>query len=101
MDVYIKLGVFSGISLCVVTEARDTSDVGSMLGVWRRAGSALHCVMVQESPDCESDYVNFMFRLFVHRRYRLEVWQRLVPAIPPIGAPAWSTLRTTFVPQWR
>ena len=42
-----------------------------------------------------------MFRLFVHRRYRLEVWQRLVPAIPPIGAPAWSTLRTTFKSLFR
>ena len=67
--------------------ARDTSDVGVMLGMWMRNGAhALHCVLVQE-PGFASDYVNFMFRLFVLRRYRMDVWQRLVPAIPPIGEP--------------
>ena len=76
--------------------ARDTSDVGVMLGMWMRNGAhALHCVLVQE-PGFASDYVNFMFRLFVLRRYRMDVWQRLVPAIPPIGEPKWSAIHGVF-----
>ena len=81
--------------------ARDTSDVGVMLGMWTQAGSALHCVLVEEPPDCQSDYVNFMFRVFVLRRYRLEVWQRLVPAIPPIGTPTWPAIRSALKSLFR
>ena len=66
-----------------------------MLGFWIQAGSALHCVLADER-NCKSDYANFVFRLFVLRRYRVEVWQRLVPAIPAAGTPTWSALRSTF-----
>ena len=83
------------------TEARDTSDVGVMLGMWTQARNALHSVLVVEPPNCNSDYVNFLFRLFVQRRYRQEVWQRLVPAIPPIGTPAWPAIRRAFAILYR
>ena len=75
--------------------------MGVMLGMWTKAGSASHCVLVDEPPDCESDYVNFMFRLFVLRRYRPEVWQRLVPAIPPIGTPTWPAIRSALKSMFR
>ena len=107
---YVVLVGWSALSLLrrlvlvffgAVTEARDTSDVGVMLGMWIQADSATHCVLVGESPSCQSDYINFMFRLFVQRRYRLEVWQRLVPAIPPIGAPTWPAIRNAFKSLFR
>ena len=62
---------------------------------WRRVRGALHCVLVEEK-GCESDYLNFMFRMFVVRRYRVGVWQRLVPAIPAVGQPSWGRVRNAF-----
>ena len=54
------------------TEARDTSDVGVELGKWRRVPAKLHSVMLHETDE-KSDFVNFVFRMFVVRRYRPSV----------------------------
>ena len=68
--------------------------MGKILPMFVRVGGALHSVLVEEEACGEggSDYLHFMFRLFVLRRYRLEVFQRLVPAIPPIGTPSWTEI---------
>ena len=70
--------------------------MGVHLTMFSQEDGALHCVLVEEKGKCESDYLNFMFRMFVLRRYRLEVWQRLVPSIPPAGTPAWPDMLRSF-----
>ena len=82
-------------------KARDTGDVGVYLSKWVQKSGALHCVLKEEQAHDESDYFNFMFRMFVLRRYRLEVWQRLVPAIPPAGTPAWPLVLCVFAGAYR
>ena len=77
------------------TEARDTSDVGVELGKWRRVPAKLHSVMLHETDE-KSDFVNFVFRMFVVRRYRPSVWQRLVPGIPAAGVPDWGFVKQAF-----
>ena len=48
-----------------------------------------------------SDYLNFMFRMFVVRRYTPGVWQRLVPGIPAAGEPRWKLVRHAFAEAYR
>ena len=76
--------------------ARDTSDVGVSLKEWVQEDDAQHCVLLAEKGQVESDYLNFMFRMFVVRRYRQEVRQRLVPACPAAGTPAWPKMLRVF-----
>ena len=64
--------------------------------MWSQEENALHSVLVEEQWKVDSDYVSFMMRLFVLRRYRLELWQRLVPALPPSGPPHWKEISRTF-----
>ena len=80
------------------TEARDASDVGPELRVWRRAEGAPHFVLDDDVVErhVPSDYVNFIYRLFVMKRYRENVWVRLVPCIPAAGEPSWDKLREAF-----
>ena len=60
-----------------------------------RAPGARHCVL-QGEEYADSDFLNFVFRLFAVRRYDGPMWRRLVPGIPPVGEPAWDTLQTQF-----
>ena len=76
-------------------KVRDTSDVGVELRNWVRAPGALHCQLVGEE-QLSGDFVNFVFRLFVVRRYHPQTWLRLVPGIPPAGEPDWKSLQYAF-----
>ena len=53
----------------------------------------MHFIMEGESGG---NFLNYLFRMFVARRYRDGVWQRLVLAIPVSGRPTWAKLRDVF-----
>ena len=89
-----------GVSPSHATQARDTSDVGVELPNWRRVPGALHFVMLHENL-LPSDYLNFMFRMFVVRRYQPRVWQRLVPSIPAAGEPHWKLMLHALAEAYR
>ena len=74
--VLVRCGGFAFVVACprcASIQARDTSDVGVHLTMFSQEDGALHSVLVEEKGKCESDYLNFMFHMFVLHRYRLEV----------------------------
>ena len=68
--------------------------MGVFITWFRRDGDAMHFVMKDERGS--GNFLNYMFRMFVLRRYRAEVWQRIAPAIPASGEPSWTQLRDAF-----
>ena len=88
-----------GLSPSHATQARDTSDVGVELKQWQQVPGALHSVRLHEAEgrcQTKSDYLHFVFRVFVARRYHSTIWRRLLPAIPPAGKPNWKAVRQVF-----